>query len=143
MVEMAEVVSALERTPRALRGLLAGLDEAWLRCDEGPDTFSPLDVLGHLIHGEDTDWMPRLRLILEHGPARPFDPFDRFAFRSRFVAASVEENNESEAAPAVTVVEPTRVASRASTGRSSRTATSPPRSRSRSRPRKRAPRTAG
>jgi hypothetical protein len=88
---MAEVVSALERTPRALRGLLAGLDEAWLRCDEGPDTFSPLDVLGHLIHGEDTDWMPRLRLILEHGPARPFEPFDRFASRSRFGGASVGE----------------------------------------------------
>jgi hypothetical protein len=91
MLQVDEVVQVLEATPRALRGLLAGLDQAWLRCDEGPDTFSPLDVLGHLIHGEETDWIPRLRLILEHGPTRPFEPFDRFAFRSHLGGASVGE----------------------------------------------------
>jgi DinB superfamily len=79
MVE--EAVEVLERTPATLRALLSGLSEPWLEAHEGPDTFGPRDVLGHLIHGEQTDWIPRLRLILEHGETRPFTPFDRFAFR--------------------------------------------------------------
>ncbi len=67
------------RTPAVLRALLGGLpDEAW-RADEGPGTWSPFDVLGHLIHGEATDWIPRARRILDHGESVPFDPFDRFA----------------------------------------------------------------
>ncbi len=69
----------LERTPGILRVWLAGLDDALLHCDTGPDTFSPYDVLGHLIEGERNDWLPRARLILQHGPAVPFPPFDRFA----------------------------------------------------------------
>jgi DinB superfamily len=76
-----EAVEVLERTPGSLRGMLAGISDAWSRCDEGPDSFSPVDVLGHLIHGEETDWVPRLRIILQHGEALPFTPFDRFAFR--------------------------------------------------------------
>jgi len=72
----------LERTPAALAALLGGLPEAWLLADEGPDTFSPRDVVGHLIHGEETDWVPRMKIILEHGESVPFTPFDRFAFRS-------------------------------------------------------------
>jgi hypothetical protein len=60
---------------------LTGLSEPWLRASEGPDTFGPVDVLGHLIHGEQTDWVPRLRIILEQGEAQPFPPFDRFGFR--------------------------------------------------------------
>ncbi len=74
-------VEMLESTPRSLEAWLLGLSEDWLTANEGPDTFSPLDVLGHLIHGEETDWIPRARIILEHGEARPFEPFDRFAFR--------------------------------------------------------------
>lgn len=83
-VSVPEAMAVLSRTPRALRGLLEGLDDPWLDAREGPETFSPRDVLGHLILGEETDWIPRLRLILDHGAARPFEPFDRFGFRERY-----------------------------------------------------------
>lgn len=69
----------LERTPSVLNELLCGVGDAWTMPNEGPGTWSPYDVLGHLIHGERTDWISRTRIILEHGDARPFDPFDRFA----------------------------------------------------------------
>ena len=72
----------LERTPHALRALLGGLPDAWLSCDEGPETFSPREVLGHLVHGERVDWLVRTRVIMEHGTARSFDPYDRFAQRT-------------------------------------------------------------
>ena len=78
----ADAVAVLERTPASLRALLDGLPDAWLLANEGPETFSPRDVIGHLIHGEETDWVPRMRIILEHGEAVPFTPFDRFAFRT-------------------------------------------------------------
>jgi DinB superfamily len=81
-VELSQAVSVLERTPAALRGLLAGLAEAWVVENEGPDTFSPRDVLGHLIHGEETDWIPRAEIILGEGESRPFTPFDRVGFRA-------------------------------------------------------------
>lgn len=83
-VSLPEAVAVLSRTPRALRGLLEGIDDAWLDAREGPETFSPRDVLGHLILGEETDWIPRLRVILDHGEKRPFVPFDRFGFRERY-----------------------------------------------------------
>ena len=83
-VELSEAVAVLRRTPATLRSLLQGLDEPWLTADEGPDTFSPRDVLGHLITGDETDWMPRARIILEEGEARAFTPWDRFAFKTRF-----------------------------------------------------------
>jgi hypothetical protein len=69
----------LERTPGALRGLLSGLPPEWVHGNYGADTFSPFDVVGHLIHAEKTDWIPRLRRILESGEKVAFDPFDRFA----------------------------------------------------------------
>jgi len=59
--------------------MLRDLPEAWTAATEGPGTWSPYVVIGHLIHGEKADWMPRLAIILEHGPSRPFDPFDREA----------------------------------------------------------------
>ena len=77
-----QAVAVLERTPAALAALLGGLPEAWLTASEGPDTFSPRDVVGHLIRGEETDWVPRMKIILEHGESVPFTPFDRFAFRA-------------------------------------------------------------
>jgi hypothetical protein len=83
-VQTNEVREVLERTPGALRGLLSGLGEAWVTADEGPETFSPRDVLGHLTWGEETDWIPRALIILEQGEARPFDPFDRFGFRAAY-----------------------------------------------------------
>jgi hypothetical protein len=69
----------LERTPHTLRAMLAGLPSGWIDANEGPETWSPYDILGHLIHGERTDWMARAQLILAQGPQRRFAPFDRFA----------------------------------------------------------------
>jgi hypothetical protein len=77
--DLAEAVPLLERTPATLRTLLAGLPSAWTDANEGPDTWSPFDVVGHLIQGERTDWIPRARMILEEGRSRAFEPFDRFA----------------------------------------------------------------
>ncbi len=86
-----EIVEVLGCTPSTLRALLAPLGDPWLRCDEGPATFSPRDVLGHLIFGEETDWIPRARIILEHGESRPFDPFDRLGFKDRLVDLAVAD----------------------------------------------------
>src|ERR1700694_2443228 len=76
---LAEAIAVLSRTPAALDALLRGLPDIWVRGHEGKDTWSAFDVVGNLIVGERTDWMPRARIILENGEARPFDPFDRFA----------------------------------------------------------------
>jgi DinB superfamily len=72
-------VAVLERTPVTLREMLAGLPSQWIDGDEGPETWSPYVVVGHLVHGERTDWIPRARIILEHGLDRRFEPFDRSA----------------------------------------------------------------
>ena len=77
--ELASAIQVLERTPAVLQAWLGGLGEDWAQANEGPDTFSPFDVVGHLIHGELTDWLPRVRIILEHGETEPFEHFDRFA----------------------------------------------------------------
>jgi hypothetical protein len=74
-----ECLSVLTRTPRVFDALLRDLPEGWTSVTEGAGTWSPYVVIGHLIHGEKGDWMPRLDIILKHGPARPFDPFDREA----------------------------------------------------------------
>jgi hypothetical protein len=74
-----EGIAVLERTPGTFRALLAGLPEPWITCTEGPDTFSPFDNLGHLIHGERADWIPRARIILAQASDRTFEPYDRFA----------------------------------------------------------------
>ncbi len=76
---LAHALEVLERTPVVLRAMLGGLSDGWIRGTCGPDTFSPFDVVGHLIVGEKTDWMTRLRRIFEHGPARPFEKYDRYA----------------------------------------------------------------
>lgn len=72
-------ITVLERTPATLRALLADLPAAWIEATEGPDTWSPYDNIGHLIHGERTDWIPRARIILAQGAERRFTPYDRFA----------------------------------------------------------------
>jgi uncharacterized damage-inducible protein DinB len=69
----------LRSTPGVLRSWLTDLPEPWTASTEGPDTWSPFDIVGHLIHGERTDWIPRIELILEQGENRTFTPFDRFA----------------------------------------------------------------
>jgi DinB superfamily len=76
---MDEGVAILARTPATLDALLRGLTDGWIVAHEGGETWSPFDVIGHLIQGEQTDWIQRVRIILEHGDARPFDTFDRFA----------------------------------------------------------------
>ncbi len=73
----------LRRTPGTLRDLLAGIDDGWARSNEGTDTFSPFDVVGHLIDGEETDWMARARIILDRGPDPRFAPYDRFRHYAR------------------------------------------------------------
>src|SRR6202521_3051177 len=75
---LKDAVAVLERTPASLTALLNGLSEAWLNAREGEGTWSPYDVIGHLIHGERTDWIPRARHILA-GETRPFEKFDRMA----------------------------------------------------------------
>ena len=77
-MDLEEALAILERTPAALFALLARLPEPWIHATEGEGTWSPYDVIGHLIHGERTDWIPRARHILA-GEARPFEPFDRTA----------------------------------------------------------------
>ena len=77
--DLAAGVAVLERTPGTLRAMLAGLPSSWLDATEGPDTWSPYVIVGHLIHGERTDWIPRARIILDQGENRRFTPYDRFA----------------------------------------------------------------
>jgi len=72
-------VSVLSRTPATLDAFLRDQPEEWTHRNEGPDTWSPFDVVGHLIQGERADWIPRARILLEHGESRPFTPFDRVA----------------------------------------------------------------
>jgi hypothetical protein len=77
--ELEHAIPVLRQTPATLNSLLLDLPEPWAIQNEGVETWSPYDILGHLIHAEHTDWIPRARIILEQGETRPFDPFDRFA----------------------------------------------------------------
>lgn len=72
-------IEILATTPAVLKALLSGIHEDWVMNNEGPETFSPYDVIGHLIYGEKTDWVPRAKIILEFGLSKPFTPWDRFA----------------------------------------------------------------
>ena len=78
-IELADITDLLNRTPRALKELLHGLPKTWIESNEGQNTWSPFDVVGHLIHGERVNWIPRARMILEFGEGKVFEPFDRFA----------------------------------------------------------------
>src|SRR3954451_14703777 len=77
--DLGEGVAVLERTPRVLREMLDGLPPVWIDATEGPDTWSPYVIVGHLNHAERADWIPRARIILAQGVDRSFEPFDRFA----------------------------------------------------------------
>lgn len=77
--DLDQSIEILERTPQVLTSLLSGLSQAWIMQKEGGESWSPYDVVGHLLHGEKTDWMVRLNLILQRGETVPFAPFDRFA----------------------------------------------------------------
>jgi uncharacterized damage-inducible protein DinB len=78
-MDLAETTRVLARTPNVLDTLLRGLPPVWLHRADGPGTWSAYDIVGHLVHAEATNWLPRVRLILAHGPDRSFDPFDREA----------------------------------------------------------------
>ncbi|MBX3397050.1 MAG: DinB family protein [Phycisphaerae bacterium] len=77
--DVEQAIEPLSRTPSVMRAMLAGLSAQWIYTDYGENTFSPFDILGHLIHGERADWIPRMRIILEAGTERPFDKYDRYA----------------------------------------------------------------
>ena len=99
-VDLPEVLAVLERTPASLDALLRGLPAGWIQAHEGGETWSPYDVIGHLIHGEQTDWLARVRITLEHGEARPFDTFDRLAqfdaAKGRHLDALLDEGGRYE-----------------------------------------------
>jgi hypothetical protein len=101
-------IDILERTPGALRALLAGLPPAWTDATEGPETWSPYVIVGHLIHGERTDWIPRAQIILAQKPQRRFEPYDRFAqFREsegKSLAALLDEFAQLRAANVAVLV---------------------------------------
>jgi hypothetical protein len=88
--DLSETLDILERTPAVVDNLLRGTSASWHAVNEGPETWSALDVVGHLIHGEETDWVARARIILKHGDTQPFEPFDRFAQFRRFEGWSLD-----------------------------------------------------
>ena len=88
---LEEAVEILGRTPDTLKSLLRDLPGEWATSNEGADSWSGFDVLGHLIHAEEADWIPRARIILEHGESRPFDPFDRTAMFEKSKGKSLAE----------------------------------------------------
>lgn len=81
---LSETFQLLERTPGVLNELVRGPSPFWSTVNEGPGTWNVVDVVGHLIHGEETDWIPRAETILSYGIEKPFVPFDRFAQIGRF-----------------------------------------------------------
>jgi hypothetical protein len=88
---IAETTDLLRRTPEVLRALLIGLPDAWTDTPDTADGWRPHDVVGHLITGEQTDWVTRTRRILEHGPSVEFDRFDRFAMLDRDAGVPLDD----------------------------------------------------
>lgn len=77
--DIEEAIQILETTPNVLTAFLSNVPATWVDVNEGKGTWSPFDILGHLVHGEKTDWVARTRIILEEGESKTFQPFDRFA----------------------------------------------------------------
>lgn len=82
--------AVLARTPPTLAALLSELGPEWIEADEGPETWSPYEILGHLIHGERADWIPRAQIIRLQGTNRRFAPYDRFAQRHESAGKSLQ-----------------------------------------------------
>jgi hypothetical protein len=93
-----DAVALLARTPATLDTQLRGLPAWWTSANEGPETWSPFDVIGHLVHGEETDWIPRVKIILEHGEHRTFDTFNREAQFDASSPATMERRLDQFAA---------------------------------------------
>jgi len=89
--DITQTVNILGRTPTALSALLNDAPSELVTSNEGPDTWSPFDIIGHLIHGETTDWIPRTRMILKYGESRTFEPFDRFAQHKKSKDKTISE----------------------------------------------------
>jgi uncharacterized damage-inducible protein DinB len=88
---LEDTISLLGRTPAALNALLRDLPDTWTLRNEGENTWSAFDIMGHLIHGERTDWMPRVRMILSSGDSQTFEPFDRWAQLKESQGKSLDE----------------------------------------------------
>jgi hypothetical protein len=89
--QLEHATEILRRTPAALNSLLRHLPQEWVLSNEGAETWSPFDVVGHLAHGEEADWIPRAKVILEYGESRPFTPFDRFAMFEKSKGKSLDD----------------------------------------------------
>jgi hypothetical protein len=88
--QLDQSIEVLAHTPSVLNALLRGKSEDWLHCRRSPDAFSPIDVLGHLMHADTTDWLPRARMILDGHADTPFAPFDRFDFQRLIAGKPIE-----------------------------------------------------
>jgi len=89
--QVSQAIEVLRNTPGVLRAILNEASELWIVNNYGESTFSPFDVVGHLIHGEKADWIPRARIILQHGESRPFEPFDRYAMHEDSKGKTIAE----------------------------------------------------
>lgn len=89
--QLGHAKEILRRTPATLNSLLRHLPEEWANSNEGPESWSPFDVMGHLIHAEEADWIPRARIILEDGEKRTFEPFNRFAMFEKSKGKSLSD----------------------------------------------------
>lgn len=89
--QLTEALEVLTQTPDVLSSLLRGKSAVWLNARKAPGSFSAIDVLGHLMFAEQTDWMPRVHIILDHQEARAFEPFDRFGFQSLIAGKTIDE----------------------------------------------------
>jgi hypothetical protein len=88
--KLDQATEVLTQTPEVLSALLRGKSAMWLNCRTTPESFSPLDVIGHLIHADKTNWIPRAQLILGGHGSRLFEPFDRFAFQASLTGKTAE-----------------------------------------------------
>ena len=88
---LTETVAVLSRTPSTVDAWLRGMPDLWTRSNEGQDSWSAYDIVGHLVFGERTDWIPRVRILLDKGESKAFDPFDRFAQFKESEGKSLEQ----------------------------------------------------
>jgi hypothetical protein len=88
--QLDQSIEVLAHTPSVLDALLRGKSPGWLNCRKSPDAFSPIDVVGHLMLADETDWLPRVRMILAGHTHTPFEPFDRFDFQRLIAGKSIE-----------------------------------------------------
>ena len=89
--QLDEALAVLQRTPGTLAALLRGLPDGWTRGVEGADTWSAYDIVGHLLHGEEGNWIARAQMILEDGEGRPFAPFNRTAMFTNYDGYSLDQ----------------------------------------------------